>query len=394
MIDPAKTLSVYLHIPFCGVKCSYCAFNTYTSMEHLIPPFVDALCEEIRQVADGAGAVDVHTMFLGGGTPSLLSAQQIERILNALRTHFRVRADAEITMEANPADLSREYCAAVRAVGVNRLSIGMQSSNETELRLFDRRHDNDAVVRAVQSARQGGIRNLNLDLIYGSPHQTLDTWRATLAQTLALQPDHISLYALSLEEGTAMRAWVERGKLPEPDDDLAADMYDLATALLGGAGYLQYEISNWCKPGRECQHNLQYWYNLDYVGLGPGAHGFAAGVRYHVLRSPVRYIEKLTRQDGEIDTNVEYPRTAATEEAHIVERDDLIAETLIMGMRLTQGGISRAEFRRRFGEDLLEIHGEPIARHHRSGLLEVDDERVRLTERGRMLANIVLRDFV
>ena len=385
------TLSVYLHIPFCGVKCSYCAFNTYTSLDHLIAPFVDALVEEIRCVGQGAHGYLVHTVFLGGGTPSLLSSEQIRAILEALHTHFRLSATAEVTMEANPVDLSRDYCAAVKAVGINRMSIGMQSANEAELRLFDRRHDNDAVIRAVQSARHGGIRNLNLDLIYGAPHQTMESWQATLRQTLVLQPEHVSLYALSLEAGTAMRSWVERGKLPTPDDDLAADMYDLATEMLGAEGYVQYEISNWCKPGRECLHNLQYWYNHDYVGLGPGAHGFAAGVRYHVLRSPVRYIELMsTPPSGDLV----FPRTPATEEAHIVERDDLIAETLIMGMRLTQAGIDRADFRRRFGVDLLEVHGEPIARHQRSGLLTVDDERVRLTERGRMLSNIVLRDFV
>lgn len=386
-----ESLSIYLHIPFCGVKCSYCAFNTYTSLDHLIPSFVEALCSEIRCVGQGAQSYRVHTVFLGGGTPSLLSPGQIEMIVEALRAHFRVSANAEITMEANPADLSREYCAAVRAAGINRMSIGMQSANEAELRLFDRRHDNDAVIQAVQSARSGGIRNLNLDLIYGAPQQTMDTWRATLRQTLVLQPEHVSLYALSLEEGTAMRAWVERGKVPQPDDDLAADMYDLATEMLSEEGYVQYEISNWCKPGRECLHNLQYWYNHDYVGLGPGAHGFAAGVRYHVLRSPVRYIERMSVSSLD---NLPFPRTPAIEEAHIVEREDLIAETLIMGMRLTQQGIDRADFRRRFGADLLDIHGESIARHRQSGLLTVDDERVRLTERGRMLSNIVLREFV
>jgi oxygen-independent coproporphyrinogen-3 oxidase len=386
-----ETLSIYLHIPFCGVKCSYCAFNTYTSLDHLIAPFVDALIEECRLVGHGAQGYRVHTVFLGGGTPSLLSPRQIEAILEALHTHFRMSGAAEITMEANPADLSRDYCAAVKSIGINRMSIGMQSANEAELRLFDRRHDNDAVIRAVQSARHGGIRNLNLDLIYGVPHQTMESWRSTLRQTLVLHPEHVSLYALSLEEGTAIRAWVERGKLPAPDDDLAADMYDLATEMLGAEGYVQYEISNWCKPGRECLHNLQYWYNHDYVGLGPGAHGFAAGIRYHVLRSPVRYIERMSAPPlGEIV----FPRTPATEEAHVVERDDLIAETLIMGMRLTQAGIDRVDFRRRFGVDLLDVHGEAITRHQGSGLLTVDDERVRLTERGRMLSNIVLRDFV
>jgi oxygen-independent coproporphyrinogen-3 oxidase len=382
-------LSVYVHIPFCGVKCSYCAFNTYVHLDHLIEPFVQALCEEIRIVGSQTLALRTHTVFLGGGTPSLLTLQQLERIMYALRAHFRIEPDAEITMESNPADLTREYCAGVRALGINRLSIGMQSANETELRLFDRRHDTETVVRAVDAARAGGFDNLNLDLIYGAPHQTLDTWRATLQQFIALKPEHASLYALSLEEGTSMKTWVDRGKLPTPDDDLAADMYDLATETLAAAGYEQYEISNWARNGRECRHNLQYWYNLDYVGLGPGAHGFASGVRYAVIKSPVRYIEALRQPVGS-----DFPRTPVTDYADVLDKDDVIAETLIMNLRLTKAGVDRVQFRQRFGIDLVDLHRDAIERHTRGGLLEVDDVRVRLTERGRMLSNIVFREFV
>jgi oxygen-independent coproporphyrinogen III oxidase len=398
-----RRLSVYLHIPFCGVKCSYCAFNTYTHLDHLIDPFVSALCEEIRIVGAGAGDYDVHTVFFGGGTPSLLTPAQIARIMAALRQHFHLLDDAEISLEANPADLSVAYLHDLRALSINRLSIGMQSANETELRLFDRRHNNDAVVRAVGAARAAGFDNLNLDMIYGVPHQTLETWRATLAQFLALQPEHASLYALSLEEGTSMRTWVERGKLPQPDDDLAADMYDMATDMLGAAGYMQYEISNWAEAGRECRHNLQYWYNDDYVGLGPGAHGFAAGVRYYVIKSPIKYIErlgidartglKLGGTEGTENTKG-FPFTPVVEEGVLQEREDVIAETLLMGFRLTQQGISRADFVARFGNDLLDLYSDVIQRHASGGLLEISDSRVRLTERGRLLANIVLREFV
>ncbi|MDX2141067.1 MAG: radical SAM family heme chaperone HemW [Chloroflexota bacterium] len=388
-VENRPSLSVYLHIPFCGVKCSYCAFNTYVHLDHLIAPFVQALCEEIRVVGGQSTTYDVHTVFLGGGTPSLLTPPQLECIITALHAHFRIEHDAEITMESNPADLTREYCTAVRALGINRLSIGMQSANETELRLFDRRHDNETVMRAVAAARAGGFDNLNLDLIYGAPHQTLETWRETLQEFIALKPEHASLYALSLEEGTSMKAWVDRGKLPTPDDDLAADMYDLATEMLEASGYEQYEISNWTQPGRACRHNLQYWYNLDYVGLGPGAHGFADAVRYAVIKSPVRYIEALKQP-----THSEFPRTAATDYAEALSRDDIIAETLIMNLRLTQAGIDRAQFKKRFGVDLVDLHREPIERHTRGGLLEVDDARVRLTDKGRMLSNVVFREFV
>jgi oxygen-independent coproporphyrinogen-3 oxidase len=397
----AGPLSIYLHVPFCATKCSYCAFNTYTQLDHLIGSFVDALVEEIRIVGAGAGQATVHTIFFGGGTPSLLTHDQYDRVLAALHAAFQVQADAEISIEANPNDLSRDYLAPLRAMGINRLSIGMQSANETELRLFDRRHDNDAVVRAVDAARAAGFDNLNLDLIYGVPHQTLAIWEATLRQMLALQPEHASLYALGLEEGTSMKVWVDRGKLPAPDDDLAADMYDLATDMLEAAGLVQYEISNWAERGRKCRHNLQYWYNEPYVGLGPGAHGFAAGVRYSVVLSPQRYIRALlpgrsvnSLEDRTPQAECRFPLTPVTAESHVLNREDEIAETLIMWLRLVDEGVDRARFMRRFGVDLVAYHHSVIERFTRDGLLEVTQERVRLTKRGRLLSNIIFRELV
>ena len=388
---PSMTpLAVYLHVPFCTTKCTYCAFNTYIQLEHLIEPFVDALAREIAVVGQSKPRQDVHTIFFGGGTPSLLTPAQFERIFAALDAHFNILQDAEITLEANPNDLDGGYAAALRRVGFNRISIGMQSANENELRLFRRRHDNDAVARAVVGARAGDFDNLNLDLIYGAPHQTLVSWDNTLRQTIALKPDHVSLYALGLEEGTPMQRWVDTGKLPTPDDDLAADMYNLASERLAAAGYRQYEISNWALPDHACRHNLQYWRNQPYLGLGPGAHGYAGGVRYSVLISPQRYIRAM--QDG--DTECEFPRTPATDQYTVIDREDEIAETLIMGLRLTDEGIEREVFRGRFGVDLLDIHGETIAKHARYGLLDVDDRRVKLTGQGRLLSNMVLRDLV
>jgi oxygen-independent coproporphyrinogen-3 oxidase len=207
---------------------------------------------------------------------------------------------------------------------------------------------------------------------------------------LALKPEHISLYALGLEDGTPMKAWVERGRLPEPDDDLAADMYELATERLRASGYEQYEISNWSLPGYACRHNLQYWHNDDYVGLGPGAHGYADGVRYSVLLSPQRYIKALNEGEG----SYEYPHSPATAEATVVDMAGKISETLIMGMRLTQEGIPRAAFAERFGRDLLDVHGDVIRKYAGHGLLSVDDERVRLTDAGRLLSNMIFREFV
>lgn len=387
MPSDSDSLSLYLHIPFCSTKCTYCAFNTYIHLEHLIDDFVEALAREAEIVGKEQA---VGTIFFGGGTPSLLSPEHFARIFDAIRRSFNVLPDAEISLEANPSDLNRDYLAALRQLGFNRISIGMQTANTNELRLFNRRHDNDAVARAVSAARSAGFDNINLDLIYGFPHQTMETWEATLQQMLLLQPEHVSLYALGLEEGTSMKIWVERGRLPAPDDDLAADMYERASAILAEHGYEQYEISNWSLPGRQCRHNLQYWLNLPYVGLGPGAHGFAGGVRYSVLLSPQKYIRAMR----EANSAYEFPYSPATDVANVVDRDAEISETLIMGLRLTQRGILRPEFLRRFGIDLLDLHGSTIRHYADYGLLSVSDERVRLTEQGRLLSNMIFRELV
>jgi oxygen-independent coproporphyrinogen-3 oxidase len=382
--------AVYIHVPFCTTKCTYCAFNTYTNLENLVQPYTDAVTNELVSVAQSQPRTPVHTIFFGGGTPSLLTPAQFDQILSAIRQHYVLDDDAEISLEANPNDITRPYLEALRAVGLNRISIGMQSAIESELQMFARRHDNDAVVRAVSAARQAGFANLNLDLIYGIPHQTLANWEQTLSQAIALQPDHLSLYALGLEEGTPMAAWVDRGRLPEPDDDLAADMYELASDVLARAGYEQYEISNWARPGYECRHNLQYWTNDPYIGVGPGAHGFAGGTRYSVLLSPQRYVKALMGEP----TPYAFPRTAATDEANVLDRDAEIAETLIMSLRLTKRGVPRAEFAQRFGTDLVDLHRDVIEKFVRQGLLEVDAERVRITERGRLLSNMIFRELV
>jgi len=387
MITPS---SLYLHIPFCRIKCTYCAFNTYVNLDNLIEPFVQALIKEIQIVGRSKPDQQLHTVYIGGGTPSLLTATQLQRILVAIQQEFDLLSGAEISMESNPSDLTSEYMASVRDVGINRLSIGMQSANETELKLFERRHDLEAVLKAMEAARKGGFDNLNLDLIYGIPQQTLADWEKSLQVLLSLKPEHVSLYALGLEDGTPLKTWVDTGKYPAPDDDLAADMYDLATDMLGGAGLAQYEISNWAKPGLECKHNLQYWRNLPYPGVGPGAHGYADGVRYSTILSPQRYIKLM----NEANRDFVYPRTPVTDQATVVDRESEIAETLIMGLRLTQEGIRRDTFLERFGEDLLDVHPETIARYEKHGLLYVDDKVVRITQRGRLLSNMVFRDLV
>ena len=320
----------------------------------------------------------------------MLTPEQFRDILQALHAVFDVAANAEISIEANPNDISSEYIAAVRETGINRLSLGMQSANDHELKLFARRHDNDELAGAITGARRVGFDSINLDLIYGIPHQTLSDWEWSLSQMLALQPDHISLYALGLEEGTPLKEWVDSGRLPTPDDDLTADMYEAATDKLAQAGFAQYEISNWSKPGHQCQHNLQYWRNLPYIGLGPGAHGYAGGMRYATLLAPQRYIQALQKAESAYV----FPLTPATDDAVQVDKAGEIAETLIMGLRLTEEGIHRATFRQRFGTDLVDLHRGTLGKYRDYGLLEIDSERVRITAKGRLLSNTIFRELV
>lgn len=385
-----KQLSLYIHIPFCTSKCTYCAFNTYTHLEHLIEPFVNALTNEIITVASANPYHEVTTVYFGGGTPSLLEYTQFEQLLTTIQDHFHVVLDAEISTETNPNDLNTAYLQGLRGVGINRLSIGMQSSNFSELKLFARRHDHPTVVRAVEMARSAGFNNINLDLIYGFPHQTPASWAETLEAVCDLQPQHISLYALGLEAGTPLFDWVQSGQLPAPDDDLAADMYEMATSRLADAGYHQYEISNWCLPGYACRHNLQYWYNRPYIGLGPGAHGFAGGTRYATELSPQRYIKLLS----EVADNLTFPHTPAVAESVMVPFDDEVSETLIMNLRLTHDGVSRTDFRNRFGVDLLTLHGDLLRRFERMGLLTITPTSVCLTQSGRLLSNMIFRELV
>lgn len=381
---------LYLHIPFCRHICTYCAFNTYAGMEDSFSAFVDALCHEISLVGDLNPEIPLISVFFGGGTPSLLPNSDYRRLLNTIRRHFVLLPNAEISIEANPNDLSKSYAEGLLEAGINRLSIGMQSANPNELELFQRQHDQIMVVEAMRAGKQAGFSSISLDLIYGIPDQTLSDWRSTLEQALMLQPQHFSLYNLDHKGGTVLTNWVKDGVVPVPDDDLSADMYELATEMLGGVGFDQYEISNWAQPGHQSRHNLQYWYNDPYLGLGPGAHGYADGVRYTVVRSPHRYIEKL--KNGAVRR--QFPRSPATAKVVSVDRQTEMAETIMMGLRLTKQGIDRYRFKARFGVDLVTVHQEAVEKHVKSGLLEVDEDRVCLSKAGRFLSNAVIRDFI
>jgi oxygen-independent coproporphyrinogen-3 oxidase len=391
--------SIYIHIPFCVHRCAYCDFNTYAGKSAYQAAYVDALVREIRQVGAAADTrLPVRTVFLGGGTPSLLEQDQAEQIMKTLSETFTMAADAEISLEANPGTVTRHQLVELRAMGFNRISLGMQSANPDELKFLERIHDPLEVIGAVKAARQAGFDNINLDLIFGLPGQSLESWQRSVEFALRLQPEHLSLYALTIEHGTPLRRWLERGLIQDVDPDLAADMYDWAEQRLEEAGFTHYEISNWARRSSNggylaCRHNLTYWRNQPYLGFGAGAHGYAAGVRTaNVLAIPV-YIRRL--QAGAAVAR--YPVGPATVSFERIDRWTEMQETMMVGLRLVDEGVSAGSFEQRFGESLRRAFGAQIDQLITKGLLEwsgPNEELLRLSQRGHLLGNQVFMEFV
>jgi oxygen-independent coproporphyrinogen-3 oxidase len=383
-----------LHIPFCARKCHYCDFNTYAGMLAWRDAYVTALAAEIGLAGERARQADgrrrrCRTVYLGGGTPSLLAPEQVALLLAAAQSAFDVDACAEVSLEANPATVERGQLGELRAAGVNRLSIGAQSFDAQLLRWLWRTHTPEEVVAAVVAARAAGFTNINLDFMYAMPGQSLETWAATIAQATDLRPDHLSLYSLIVEENTPLHTWVSQGRVRPADDDVAADMYELAVERLARAGYHHYEISNWALPGSACHHNLTYWQNLPYIGLGAGAHGWYGGRRYVEARAIPDYVAKVRASE----TPVCGPTEGALPAAAIVE-DELLsgelemAETAMLGLRLSEGVLLDA-FKRRFGHDFATVFGARLAEVRAAGLIDEAEGSVRLTARGRLLGNEV-----
>ncbi len=367
----------------------------------MIPEYVEALCREVEFVGKRfsspagrgvRGEGNVHTIFFGGGTPSLLSPGQFESIFRSIHANFRLTHDAEITIEANPGTVSYENLLELRRIGINRISFGVQSANTEELRMLERAHNFFDVIEAVTSARKAGFDNLNLDIIYGLPEQTLPTWQTTVQRILGLHPEHISAYALTLEHGTPFGRWSAKGILPLPDPDLAAEMYEWVSETLEANGYFQYEISNWAKPGHECKHNLQYWRGLPYLAFGAGAHGYVNGYRYSNVLRIKTYIDRFI--DYSV-TNYQFPLSPATVNHRKQTLQDDMSEFMMTGLRLTQEGVNEDEFRTRFGQSMREVYGNEIDELLKLGLLERKNlEFLRLSKRGRLLGNQVFMRFV
>lgn len=376
-----ETASLYLHIPFCHTRCHYCDFNTYAGILPLREPYVRALLTEIALAGTFARLPSgrprrSRTIFFGGGTPSLLTVEQITRLLNACSTSFAVDEGAEITLEANPGTLSQEQLAGLRAAGVNRLSMGAQSFDAQLLKTLGRIHSPEDITRAVQYARAAGFTSINIDFMFGLPGQTMRHWRETLDRALDLRPEHLSLYSLIIEEGTPFYTWTREGSIIPADEDLCADMYEYADERLQAAGYENYEISNWSLPGHQSRHNLTYWHNLPYLGMGAGAYSFFGNRRFSNVREPLAYIRLL--KAGQ--------RPEAESES--VDREQAMSETAFLALR-TARGLHLPTFEERFSQPFTRFVGDRLHLVEEAGLLEHDHDWLRLSKRGRLLGNEV-----
>lgn len=368
-LDWSRPLRAYVHVPFCRARCGYCDFNTYTAGElggFDTSGYLAAIGQEIDLAARVGQPQPLASVFFGGGTPSLLPPADIAAILRRLTSSFGLAHGAEITMEANPEDVTPDAAAAWRAAGVNRISLGMQSADPGALAVLDRRHTPGAAVAAAQTLRAIGFEHVSLDLIYGIPGQTDESWHRTVLSAIAAHPDHISAYALGVEPGTALARKVARGEVANTDPDRAAAQYDIVDETLAAHGYLWYEVSNWARPGGKCQHNLGYWRNDNWWGFGPGAHSHVDGVRWWNVKRPVTYRAMLAAGSS----------PAAGRE--VLDADARRLESVMLQVRLAEGFEAP-------GRDLSAL----------SGLVEnADGARLRLTRKGRMLADAVVRALV
>ncbi|WKD60663.1 Oxygen-independent coproporphyrinogen-III oxidase 1 [Corynebacterium ciconiae DSM 44920] len=372
-----STFGVYIHVPFCATRCGYCDFNTYTPGElgsdSSPEAYLSALATELRLSAAATSHRRVDTVFVGGGTPSLLGAEKLGSILQMIRDHYELAEDAEITTESNPESTSASYFEQLRAAGFTRVSLGMQSASEKVLATLDRTHTPGRAARAAEQARAAGFEHVNLDMIYGTPGESDDDVRLTLETVLGAGVDHVSAYALIVEPNTKMGRLVRTGQLPAPDDDVMARRYELIAHSLEAAGFDWYEVSNWARPGGECRHNIGYWTDADFWGAGPGAHSHLGDRRFFNVKHPRTYYQRL----GQGELPIQESEQLSAAERH--------TEKVMLGLRLREG----------IALDTLGPSAAPmIERYVERQLLSVDKHRLTLSDQGRLLADGIIADLL
>ena len=377
-------LELYIHIPFCIRKCAYCDFLSGPQTQEVIGKYVDALITEIASYQDWAKPYCVCSVFVGGGTPSVLHAEQMERVFATLRETFEIAQDAEVTIEANPGTVTREKLETYKRCGINRISFGLQSTNNKELELLGRIHTFEEFQESYQMARAAGFDNINIDLISAIPKQTLGSWESSLRNVIALEPEHISAYSLIVEEGTPFYEKYGEGAEGEvllPSEEDERQMYHCTEALLREAGYHRYEISNYAKPGRECRHNLGYWERKNYLGIGLGASSLIDNVRYRNTECLEDYIQ-FTCELNQIQKDRE-----------ILSIEEQMEEFIFLGLRKMEG-ISKKLFQNTFGKTLEQCYGKNIQNMIEKGLLVMEEDVLKLTKAGIDISNYVFTELL
>ena len=375
----ADKLGIYIHIPFCRSKCDYCDFYSLAGRDDRMDQYQKALLSHIKETAPLAQDFPVDTIYIGGGTPSYYGAKRLKELLGVIRKLYKVEKDAEVTVECNPDSVDVKSLKILRKAGVNRLSMGMQSANACELERIHRIHTPQQVNEAATAARKAGFTNLSLDLIYGLPGQTMDSWKATVEHALSLIPQHLSCYGLKVEEGTPLAARVAQGEIL-PDDDQQADLYLWTVGRLERAGYPQYEISNFAKPGFASRHNLRYWLTQPYIGFGPGAHSDFGGRRYSFVRDLDAYIQGVLQGCDIID------------ESEIIPKRERCGEYLMLRLRTVQG-INEQEYRSTYFMDFAPLQAR-LEQFRAQGWAEQTDGRWHFTPKGFLLSNQLIGDLL
>jgi len=374
-----KDLALYIHIPFCKRRCSYCSFVSYAGREVDIPIYTRALREELKAHAVGQR---VSSVYFGGGTPSLLSVEQLADLMSAIRSNYALDESAEVTIEANPGTVDGEYLSAIRALGINRISLGMQSLDDAELTLLGRIHTAAEAKESFMLARDAGFSNINLDIIYGVPGRTMNQCRDMLKKVINLAPQHLSLYPLTLDGDEPLYRAIECGKVDQLDADATADQYELAEKILKSHGYNHYEISNWSFAGYESRHNMVYWLGGPYLGVGVAAHSYIDGCRYANTPALDSYLAAFCGSKSDI-----------REMEERIGPELELAETVILGLRLTRG-IDIGDINSRFNVNLLDKYRDQVEELTALGLVESDVKSISLTPRGRLLGNEVFWRFL
>ncbi|MDI3547733.1 MAG: hypothetical protein PWR10_1385 [Halanaerobiales bacterium] len=380
LVDFTRPFGLYIHVPFCVHKCNYCDFYSEAFNQGRIKYFLQALQRELELYAELLSAKEISTIYIGGGTPSLLKPSQLEGLLELIFNSFSFTGSREITLECNPSSLKKEKIAAFKKAGINRLSLGVQSFNERELKFLGRLHTPTQAIKVLEEVKKY-FTNYNLDLIFALPGQSLEEWEESLKKAVSFKPPHLSLYNLQIEEGTVLDALLKEGKIKEVDDRLDAEMYLLARKVLQEKGYRQYEISNFARPGYESKHNLIYWQYQPYLGLGPAAHSFDGKVRFSNYSDLEIYCQRLSRN--------QLPVAGVTP----LSRREQMSEMLFMGLRLIDG-VSTGDFKARFGLELKEVYQDELNRLTGLGLVQFDEEQLKLTQKGILLGNEVFMEFL